>query len=154
MSSWFGLRSYIAWRRCQMLLLSGWMAGWVNEWTKERMIFKKSYNHKKTVIITLVTYLIDNRYKWMWPGFNSSFCSLPKIYKYKNLMGVNIRRIIFQVLERTGISLGMRVSQSSVLGRRGAILVPGHKDGSLLCSFANWLPGDLALCLHGSDLMV
>lgn len=69
-------------------------------------------------------------------------------------MGVSPRRVIFQVLERTGLLLGMRAGQSAVLERRGAILVPRHNDGSLLFSFANWFPGVLALCLHGSVLMV
>ena len=51
-------------------------------------------------------------------------CSLPKTYKCMPVMGVNIRRVIFPVLERIGIVLGIWVNQSyHSLGRRGASLV-------------------------------
>lgn len=96
-----------------MLLLNGWMDEWMSEWMNKRKWFLKGHViiWRQGELIILVTHLIDNCCKWMWPGFNSSFCSLPKIYKYMPLMGVKIRRVIFQGLERIGIVLGMWVSQ-------------------------------------------
>lgn len=134
-----------------------WMDGWVDEWMSEWMNKRKWFLKGHIIIwrqgelIVLVTHLIDNCCKWMWPGFNSSFCSLPKNYKCMPFMGVRIRRLIFQGLERIGIVLGMWVSQCRhISGRSRARLVEFsvHSARCLLFSFARWLPSVLAVCLH------
>ena len=115
---WFWLRSYSASSGCQIPLLNGWMKVWVDgRMDKERMVFK---NHTKAERNDRIKNLSHSFYKWTWPGYHRSVCSLPETYKSVPVMGVNIRRDIFGMLERNGTLLGMWVSQSChSLGRRG-----------------------------------